>query len=75
MWEFPHAASGRHVIIVTLGAAYESRRSLSGGAYMSVLRRIDDFQDDPMPAALRERERRGAKVLKLDDAVATVVAA
>jgi ParB family transcriptional regulator, chromosome partitioning protein len=60
---------------LTLGAAYEERRSLSGGAYHSVLRRIDDFLDEPMPKALKERQRRASKVLKLDDAVAKVVAA
>jgi ParB family chromosome partitioning protein len=58
---------------LTLGAAYEERRSLSGGAYHPVLRRIDEFLDDPMPKALKERQRRGAKVLKLDDGVARVV--
>jgi ParB family chromosome partitioning protein len=57
----------------TLGAAYEERRSLSGGAYHPVLRRIDAFLDEAMPKALKERGRRGAKVLKLDDAVAKVV--
>jgi ParB family chromosome partitioning protein len=60
---------------LTLGAAYEQRRSLSGGAYHPVLRRIDDFLDEPMPKALKERERRAAKVLRLDDAVAKVVEA
>ena len=60
---------------LTLGAAYEERRSLSGGAYHPVLRRIDDFLDEPMHKALTERERRGAKVLKLDDAVGKVVSA
>lgn len=60
---------------LTLGAAYEDRRSLSGGAYMPVLRRIDDFLDEPMPRALKERERRGAKVLRLDDGVGRVVSA
>jgi len=60
---------------LTLGAAYEERRSLSGGAYHPVLRRIDDFLEEQMPKALRERERRAAKVLKLDDAVTKVVAA
>jgi ParB family transcriptional regulator, chromosome partitioning protein len=60
---------------LTLGAAYEERRGLSGGAYHPVLRRIDAFLDEPMAKALRERERRGARVLKLDDAVGTVVAA
>jgi ParB family chromosome partitioning protein len=60
---------------LTLGAAYEQRRSLSGGAYSSILRRIDDFLDDSLPKAVRERERRAAKLLKLDDAVSSVVAA
>jgi len=60
---------------LTLGAAYEDRRSLSGGAYHPVLRRIDEFLEEPMAKALKERERRGARVLKLDDAVAKIVAA
>jgi ParB family chromosome partitioning protein len=60
---------------LTLGAAYEQRKSLSGGAYHPVLRRIDDFLDEPMRKAIKERERRGGKVLKLDDAVAEVVEA
>jgi ParB family chromosome partitioning protein len=58
---------------LTLGAAYEERRGLSGGAYHPVLRRIDAFLDDPMAKALKERGRRGGKVLKLDDAVGKVV--
>lgn len=60
---------------LTLGAAYEHRKSLSGGAYTSVLRRIDDFLAESMPKALKERERRGDKVLALDDAVAKIVEA
>jgi ParB family chromosome partitioning protein len=60
---------------LTLGAAYDQRRSLSGGAYHPVLRRIDAFLEEPVSKALRERERRAAKVLKLDDAVNKVVAA
>ena len=60
---------------LTLGAAYEHRKSLSGGAYTSVLRRIDDFLDDPMVKALKERDRRGDKLLSLDDAVGKVVEA
>lgn len=60
---------------LTLGAAYERRKSLSGGAYTSVLRRIDEFLDEPMAKALKERERRGNKVLALDDAVNKIVEA
>ncbi len=60
---------------LTLGAAYEQRKSLSGGAYTAVLRRIDDFLDESMPKALKERERRGNKILALDDAASKVVEA
>jgi ParB family transcriptional regulator, chromosome partitioning protein len=60
---------------LTLGAAYEQRKSLSGGAYHPVLRRIDNFLDESMAKALKERERRGNKVLALDDGVAKVVEA
>jgi len=58
---------------LTLGAAYEDRPRLSGGAYQSILRRIDEFLEEPMNDALKERVRRGKKVLKLDDAVSAVV--
>jgi ParB family transcriptional regulator, chromosome partitioning protein len=58
---------------LTLGAAYEQKKGLSGGAYTSVLRRIDDFLEEPMAKALKERERRGNKVLALDESVSKVV--
>jgi ParB family transcriptional regulator, chromosome partitioning protein len=58
---------------LTLGAAYEGRPRLSGGAYQSILRRVDDFLDEPMARAVKERERRSRKVLTLDDAVSAVV--
>jgi ParB family chromosome partitioning protein len=58
---------------LTLGAAYESRPRLSGGAYQSVLRRIDDFLDERMPRAVKERDRRARLVLAIDDQVTTIV--
>jgi ParB family chromosome partitioning protein len=58
---------------LTLGAAYEQRPRLSGGAYHSLLRRIEDFLDDPLPRALKERERRAAKLLAVDDEVTAIV--
>lgn len=58
---------------LTLGAAYESRPRLSGGAYHPVLRRIEDFLDDRLPRALAERERRAATVLAIDDEVTRIV--
>jgi ParB family chromosome partitioning protein len=59
---------------LTLGTCYEKRPRLSGGAYQPVLRRVDDFLDVPLDAALAERERRAARLLELDDAVGEVVA-
>jgi ParB family chromosome partitioning protein len=58
---------------LTLGAAYEERPRLSGGAYQPILRRVDEFLDDPINDALKERLRRGRKILKLDDAVGAAV--
>ncbi len=58
---------------LTLGIGYEERPRLSGGAYQSILRRVDEFLDVPIAKAIKERERRGKKVLKLDDAVSAAV--
>jgi ParB family chromosome partitioning protein len=58
---------------LTLGVAYEERPRLSGGAYLSVLRRIDGFLDRPLREAVKERQRRGRAVLRVDDAVGVVV--
>jgi len=58
---------------LTLGVCYEDRPRLSGGAYQSILRRVDAFLDEPIAKAIKERDRRGRKVLKLDDAVSAAV--
>jgi ParB family transcriptional regulator, chromosome partitioning protein len=58
---------------LTLGAAYEQRPRLSGGAYHPLLRRVEDFLEEPLPDALEERERRAAKVLAVDDEVGRIV--
>lgn len=58
---------------LTLGKCYEERPRFSGGAYQSILRRVDTFLDEPMSQAIKERERRGKKILKLDDAVSAAV--
>jgi ParB family chromosome partitioning protein len=58
---------------LTLGLCYEKRPRVSGGAYQPVLRRVDDFLDVPLDAALDKRDRRALQVLVLDDAVSDVV--
>ena len=58
---------------LTLGIGYEERPRLSGGAYQSILRRVDAFLDEPVAKAVKERDRRGKKILKLDDVVGVAV--
>ena len=58
---------------LTLGTCYEERPRLSGGAYQSILRRVDAFLEEPIRKAVKERDRRGRKILKLDDAVSAAV--
>jgi ParB family transcriptional regulator, chromosome partitioning protein len=59
--------------LVTIGAAYEKRPRLSGSAYNPLTKRIDSWLTLPVQQALTERERRGAKVIELDDVVTPLV--
>jgi ParB family chromosome partitioning protein len=59
--------------LLTLGACYEERPRLSGGAYQSVLRRIDEFLDEPLSKALEERLRRAKLVLDVDDQASAII--
>jgi ParB family chromosome partitioning protein len=58
---------------LTLGAAYDERPRLSGGAYQPILRRIDGFLDEKLPRALKERARRARQILSIDDEVGRIV--
>ena len=59
--------------LVTLGLAYEARPRLSGGAYHSLLKRVEAFFEEPLPAALKEREKHSKALLEVDDAVSSIV--
>src|SRR5207302_5639187 len=59
--------------LCTLGFAYEQRARLSGAVYNPVLRRVDQWLESKLPEGLRERERRAAALLQLDDAVSQTV--
>jgi ParB family chromosome partitioning protein len=58
---------------LTLGVCYEQRPRFSGGAYQSILRKTDAFLDISMAKALQERERRGTRVLELDELVNDII--
>ncbi len=55
--------------LVTIGFAYEARPRISGGAYVSVLKRVDEWVDGTLKEAIAERRRRAELVVHLDDAV------
>jgi ParB family transcriptional regulator, chromosome partitioning protein len=71
--EADHAFDFEQPLFLTLGVCYQERPRFSGGAYQSVLKRIDDFLDLPMREAIKERRRRGKTLLKIDDAVTSIV--
>jgi ParB family transcriptional regulator, chromosome partitioning protein len=60
--------------LVTIGFAYEARPRISGGAYVPVLKKVDDWVPGTLEDAVTERRRRAALVLELDDAVEGAVA-
>lgn len=61
--------------LLTLGLCYQQNGRFSGGAYQSILKRIDEFLPMKLSKAVQVRRKRAARVLKLDDAVGKVVTA
>jgi ParB family chromosome partitioning protein len=59
--------------LVTLGVCYERVARFGGGAYHPILRRLEDFSDEPLLSALRRHEKRASLVLDLEERVAAVV--
>jgi ParB family transcriptional regulator, chromosome partitioning protein len=59
--------------LLTLGYAYELHGRLAGSAYHSVLRRIDNFFEEPVGKSVPLREERAQALLALDKVVADVV--
>jgi ParB family chromosome partitioning protein len=60
--------------LVTLGMAYQRKPKFGGGAYHPVLRRLEEFSDEPIRSALKVHERRATLLLELDEKVAEAVA-
>lgn len=58
---------------LTLGLCYEKRPRFSGSAYQPVLKRVEEFLEKPVGAAIQLREQRAAALLALDDQVTEIV--
>src|SRR5437762_9570493 len=59
--------------LVTLGVCYERIPRFGGGAYHSILRRLEEFSSEPLRSALKVHEKRATMVLDLEERVAAAV--
>ena len=59
--------------LVTLGVCYERVPRFGGGAYHSILRRLEEFSDEPLRSTIKAHEKRATLVLDLEEKVAAVV--
>ena len=60
--------------LVTLGLCYEQNARFSGGAYNSVVRRLEKFSDAPLSKAIKTHEAHAAMLMDLDVRVGEVIA-
>ena len=60
---------------LTIGLCYEENPRYSGGAYMPVVKRCEDFLDVGIAQAMKVRQKRRDKLLELDAAVNEAVEA
>jgi len=58
---------------VTLGICYEKNGKFAGGAYNSIVRRLEKFSDEPISKALKVHEKHAEMLMELDARVAEVV--
>jgi ParB family transcriptional regulator, chromosome partitioning protein len=59
--------------LVTLGICYERVPRFGGGAYHSILRRLESFTDESLKSAIKDHEKRATLVLDLEEKVAAAV--
>jgi len=59
--------------LVTLGVCYERVPRFGGGAYHSILRRLESFTDESLRSAIKDHEKRATLVLDLEEKVAAAV--
>jgi ParB family transcriptional regulator, chromosome partitioning protein len=59
--------------LVTLGLCYEKKPMFAGGAYHPILRRLEQFEAEPLKNTVKQHEKRAGMVLDLEEKVADVV--
>jgi ParB family chromosome partitioning protein len=73
--ESKYAAHFEAAELVTLGMLYEKNARFAGGAYSSLLRKVDRFSERTLPVSLREREGFASRLAAIDTEVKRVIAA
>jgi ParB family chromosome partitioning protein len=73
--ESKFAAQFEAAELITLGILYEKNARFAGGAYSSLLRKVDRFSERTLPVSLREREGYAARLAAIDTEVKRVIAA
>lgn len=68
--ESDHAVTFDSALFLTLGCVYAQRTRFAGSSYQPVLRKVDRFLDNTVPAALRQREQWAVRLMDIDDRVA-----
>jgi ParB family transcriptional regulator, chromosome partitioning protein len=61
--------------LLTLGVVYEQSSRFAGGAYSSLLKKVDRFSDRSLTASLREREGYASRLLQIDAQTKKTIAA
>ena len=67
--ETDHGFEFEEAPFITLGVSYEKNGRFGGGAFSSILKRVDGFLDETLSKAIKVREARAAKIEKLDGVV------
>jgi ParB family chromosome partitioning protein len=61
--------------LLTLGIVYERAPRFAGGAYGSLLKKLDRFSESSLASSLRERETFAARLMEIDAWVKKIIAA
>src|SRR5580698_8667567 len=73
--ESEYSAEFEAADLITLGIVYEQSSRFAGGAYSSLLKKVDRFSDRTLAASLRDREGYASRLLQIDAQTKKIIAA
>ena len=60
--------------LATLGVCYERNGKFAGGAYNPIVRRLEEFSEEPLSRSIRTHEKHAGLLMDLDEKVGAVMA-